>query len=63
MTKSVSKLPEIIKLGTITAMVEGAPGKPGEDGVGEPGPEGKSAFELWLAQGNTGTITDFFGLS
>jgi hypothetical protein len=27
--------------------------------VGQVGPEGKSAYEVWLSQGNTGTINDF----
>lgn len=62
MSTSVSKPASVIKLGSITAMVEGPPGKPGTNGVGEPGPEGKSAFEIWLAQsGNSGkTLDDFF---
>ncbi len=58
MTKSVVKVPDTIKLGTITGLIEGAPGKPGTPG--DPGPEGKNAFEVWLAAGNTGTIEDYF---
>ncbi|AXN57744.1 tail fiber protein [Acinetobacter phage ABPH49] len=27
--------------------------------VGQVGPEGKSAYQVWLADGNTGTVTDF----
>ncbi|HOV69406.1 MAG TPA: hypothetical protein PLZ84_03680, partial [Clostridia bacterium] len=35
--------------------------KPGAKGVqGEQGPPGKSAYEVWLDAGNTGTETDFF---
>lgn len=58
MTKSVVKVPDTIKLGTITGLIEGAPGKPGTPG--DPGPEGKNAFEVWLAAGNNGTIEDYF---
>jgi hypothetical protein len=36
-------------------------GKDGRDGnTGDIGQEGKSAYELWLDQGNTGTVADFF---
>jgi len=28
--------------------------------VGPPGPDGKSAFQVWVDDGNTGTIIDFF---
>lgn len=58
MTKSVVKVPETIKLGTITGLIEGAPGKEGKPG--DPGPAGKNAFEVWLAAGNVGTIEDYF---
>lgn len=30
-----------------------------ENGTGTPGAPGKSAYELWLDEGNTGTIEDF----
>lgn len=30
-----------------------------ENGTGTPGADGKSAYELWLDEGNTGTIEDF----
>lgn len=35
----------------------GVPGKPGEDGVD--GVDGKSAYQLWLENGNTGSVQDF----
>ena len=45
---------------------QGIQGEPGKDGVngkdGEQGPQGEpgqSAYELWLAEGNTGTVYDF----
>ena len=45
----------------------GGPGKPGERGYrgyagnpGTSGSNGKSAYELWLEAGNTGTLEDFF---
>lgn len=61
MTKSVIKIPDTVKLGTITAIVEGPQGKAGKDGSpGSPGSEGKSAFEVWLSAGNNGTIDDYF---
>ena len=28
--------------------------------IGPPGPPGQSAYDIWLANGNTGTLTDFF---
>ena len=38
----------------------GPPGTPGNDGAnGLDGANGQSAYELWLAQGNTGTEADF----
>ncbi|AEJ81585.1 tail fiber protein [Erwinia phage vB_EamP-S6] len=60
MSTSVSNPSSVIKLGPVTALVEGPPGTPGSPG--NPGPEGKSSFELWLAQsGNSGkTLDDFF---
>lgn len=31
----------------------------GGGGGGTPGPAGKSAYDLWLEEGNTGTVSDF----
>ena len=42
--------------------IKGPPGPPGEPGEpGQPGSPGKSAYELWLDAGNTGTLLDFLG--
>lgn len=39
---------------------DGAPGADGKDGTdGQDGADGKSAYEIWLAAGNTGTEEDF----
>jgi len=39
--------------------ISGMPGEPGPKGL--MGPAGKSAYEIWLEDGNTGTIKDFLG--
>lgn len=36
---------------------DGAPGQPGQDGA--PGENGKSAYQIWLDAGNTGTEEDY----
>lgn len=41
---------------------DGLPGLPGRDGVdGQDGVDGKSAYQIWLDAGNTGTEQDFLG--
>lgn len=61
MTTTIVKVPETIKLGTITALVEGPPGSPGKPGdPGSPGDPGKTSYEVWLAAGNNGSVEDYF---
>ena len=39
---------------------DGQPGQPGKNGEdGKPGADGKSAYQVWLDAGNTGTVADF----
>jgi hypothetical protein len=41
---------------------KGNPGAPGLDGKdGAPGLDGKSAYQLWLSEGNQGSLGDFMG--
>lgn len=59
MKKKLSKVLTSLALcfaigGLFTACKDGKPGEPGAQGA-----VGKSAYELWLAQGNTGSEADF----
>ena len=47
----------IIKFSDLKTQI-GSQGEKGDDGLA--GPDGKNAYDLWLDEGNTGSLTDFF---
>ena len=54
------KMYEVTKQIAVVLASQGADGKPGEDGKnGENGAPGKSAYDLWLEAGNTGSEEDY----
>ncbi|SHK61901.1 BppU family phage baseplate upper protein [Desulforamulus aeronauticus] len=53
--ESTNELPILQQLITDVKNLEGKQGP-----QGEPGPAGASAYDLWLMQGNTGTVDDFW---
>ncbi len=53
----IESMDEVPFLQQLIADVQNAEGKQGPQG--EPGPAGPSAYDLWLTQGNTGTVDDF----
>ena len=54
------KMYEVTKQISVVLASQGADGKPGEDGKnGENGAPGKSAYDLWLEAGNTGSEEDY----
>ncbi|SHN68641.1 BppU family phage baseplate upper protein [Desulfitobacterium chlororespirans] len=55
--EAIESMDEIPILQQLIADVQNVEGKQGPQG--EPGPAGASAYDLWLTQGNTGTVDDF----
>lgn len=53
----IESMDEVPILRQLIADVQNVEGKEGPQG--EPGPAGASAYDLWLTQGNTGTVDDF----
>ena len=57
----VQEVAEIVEI--ITAGPQGAPGRDGVRGVdginGSDGKHGQSAYEIWLSEGNSGSVSDF----
>lgn len=54
----MSILYHVDSAGNVTSVLQAPKGDPGPKGAS--GDNGKSAYELWLDAGNTGTLTDFF---